>query len=367
MSHEEMQDLLEGYVEETLDRHTRRLVDEHLGGCEECRSILDGVAPVELGEAPLGSWGAREMRRAVRRGLFRVAFDAILVVLAIWLAAWGLSLAILHPLLIDRDDRPGAALRATADLAVMYNPGASVAEYEHRSDFLGMSAEVKLVTAVGTDLVDLGAVESHLGLFAFGSLQTGRLFPDLSDTDLALGGTEHLLTIPEGTVSTVQLQYEDPIDLEDATRLVETPHDVRVTWAGFAVDDPESTGSLALGGIVGYSACDSRPIEGEVSSGSSGGGSRSPFSEASSVARAADLVRGAVGNLLAHPELLDGMGASVTEAEQALARLERPMVRSLTVTGPTDQVIEFVDDAVPDSIAVVDIEFTNWFQPLCGR
>ena len=50
MSHDQIQDLLEGYVDETLDRGTRRQVEAHLAGCEECRAILEGIPPVELGD-----------------------------------------------------------------------------------------------------------------------------------------------------------------------------------------------------------------------------------------------------------------------------------------------------------------------------
>ncbi len=40
MTHEELQDLLEAYVDETLDRATRAEVDRHLAGCDECRAII---------------------------------------------------------------------------------------------------------------------------------------------------------------------------------------------------------------------------------------------------------------------------------------------------------------------------------------
>ncbi len=132
MTHEEIQDLLEGYVDETLDRATRREVDAHLATCDECRAVLEGVAPVDLGAVEPSSWTQRDMRRAVRRSMFRVAVDVVLLVIAVTLVAWLVSLTLIHPLIINRGGRAEAATIATADLAVMFNPGASVTEYAYR-------------------------------------------------------------------------------------------------------------------------------------------------------------------------------------------------------------------------------------------
>jgi anti-sigma factor RsiW len=109
MTHEEIQDLLEGYVDETLDRATRREVDAHLATCDECRAVLEGVAPVDLGAIEPSSWTQRDMRRAVRRSMFRVAVDVVLLVIAATLVAWLVSLTLIHPLIINRGGRAEAS------------------------------------------------------------------------------------------------------------------------------------------------------------------------------------------------------------------------------------------------------------------
>jgi hypothetical protein len=363
MTHDELQDLLEGYVDETLDRATRRTVDSHLAGCAECRQILDDVAPVDLGGVRSGTWTPGDMRRAVRRSLFRVALDAVIIVFSIWLVAWALSLLVVHPLVIDRGGRAGAAVTATADLGIMFNPGASIDEYEFRTDFLGVGVEVGLVTAVGADTVKLGTLESHLGPLAFGSRDTGRLFLQLSGPSEPVAGTNPLAGLPTGTVTTTEIGFEPPIDMARATELAETDLDVRVIWAGFALD-----GDLqGLGGSVGYTTCDTTRLETEVSSLSSGGGSGTPFSASPSVARAAELARAALADMLSYPGLLDGIGATVSEAEAALVMLEQPIVGSLVVTGPTEVIVDFIADAGPSWVRVMDVDFNNWYQALCGR
>ena len=363
MTHEDLQDLLEGYVDETLDRATRRTVDSHLAECAECRQILDDVAPVDLGEVPSGTWTPRDMRRAVRRSLFRVALDAVIIVFSIWLVAWALSLLVVHPLVIDRGGRAAAAVTATADLGIMFNPGASIDEYEFRTDFLGVGVSVGLVTAVGADTVEVGTLESHLGPLAFGSRDTGRLSPRLSDPSEPVAGTNPLAGLPAGTVTTTEIGFEPPLDMTWATELAETDLDVRVIWAGFAVD-----GELQeLGGPVGYSTCETTRQKTAVSSLSSGGGSGTPFSASPSVARAAELTSAALADMLSYPVLLDGIGATVSEAEAALVMLEQPTVVSLVVTGPTQEIVDFIDDAGPSWIQVMDVDFDNWYRTLCGR
>jgi hypothetical protein len=71
--------------------------------------------------------------------------------------------------------------------------------------------------------------------------------------------------------------------------------------------------------------------------------------------------------LIDHPDLLQGINSSSEEAESALAELDNPLVASLVVTGPTKEIVRFIEEGAPDVVNVLALDFTNWFQPLCGR
>ncbi|HLF42372.1 MAG TPA: zf-HC2 domain-containing protein [Acidimicrobiia bacterium] len=369
MTHDEIQDLLEGYVDETLDRAARREVDAHLATCEGCRAILEGVAPVDLGSVEPSSWTARDMRRAVRRSMLRVAVDAVLIVIAATLVAWLVSLTLLHPLVINRGGRAEAATVATADLAVMFNPGVGVTEYLTSTSLLGRSVEVTLGRPVGNRIVEVGELATRIGVLGFGGLEGGRFFAYL-DTDLAgYGDEEDLGLVSEGTVATVELWYEDPIDVETAADLIESDADVRIVWAGFAVGVPSSSGhgALAPGGVIGYGTCDGSVFEGDFGSSAGEGGSRTGFGMPASIDRALSETRRSVDNLAAFPDLLDGIGVSVSSAEAVLRDLADPEVSLLVVTGPTTEILTFLEETAPTSTRVIDVDFINWSQPMCGR
>jgi hypothetical protein len=365
VNHEEIQDRLEGYVDETLDRETRREVDAHLATCAECQAILEEVAPVELGDGGSSAWAPVDMRRAVRRSMFRVALDTVLLLIATILVAWLLSLTLLHPLVINRGGRAEAATVATVDLAVMFNPGASLTEYAYSSHLLGRTSQAIVVLPVGNDTRELASIESRIGLFAFGDADGGRLFPFFSGGEQPLGGEDRLEAVADGTVATVQLSYQTPIDLASAEKLAATVADVRVVWAGFSVGGLES--GLAPTGVLGYGTCDQRSIDPSGAPGSSGGGSGEGLGHPVSVARALSETVRALGNLVDHPDLIQGIGATPEELDAALGELETPRVSSLVVTGPTQEVLRFIDEATPDAVGVLAIDFMNWFEPLCGR
>ena len=364
MTHDEIQDRLEGYVDETLDRSTRREVDAHLATCEDCRTILEGVAPVDLGGIEPSTWAPREMRRAVRRSMFRVAVDAVLLLIAVALVAWLVSLTLIHPLVINRGGRADAATIASADLAVMFNPGASVTEYAYHSHLLSRTSEVTVAMPVGALPREVATLASTIGPLAFGDSNGGRLFPFFSGEGEAIGGQEQLEAVGDGTVATVLLRYETPLDMEEAGQLTDSEADVRVVWSGFSVG--EGSG-LSPSGVLGYGTCGARPIEVSGAIGASGGGSGSSFGQAASIDDALSETVRALTNISDHPDLLEGIGATPEEADTALTELNDPRVSSLVVTGPTEEVIDFIEEAAPDVVNVLALDFTNWFQPLCGR
>jgi len=139
MTHEQIQDLLEDYVDERLDRSTRKEVDTHLQTCAECRAVLDGVAPIDLG-ALGGTWDAPSMRRAVRRSLLRTAFDTATVLFVGWLTVLVLSSFLIQPLIVNRGSRAEAATVATADVVSLFNPGVSVTDYRFESGILSRTS-----------------------------------------------------------------------------------------------------------------------------------------------------------------------------------------------------------------------------------
>ncbi|MET0565372.1 MAG: zf-HC2 domain-containing protein [Acidimicrobiia bacterium] len=365
MTHEEIQELLEGYVDETLDRATRREVDIHLATCDECRSILDGVAPVELG-SPAGSWDQKAMGRAVRRSILRVAADALLLLFAGWIAAWLLSLLILQPFVLNRGGRAVAATVATADLAILSNPGVTMSEYAYHSAFLSRTTEVDVSLPVGSAVKEVGSIQSRIGLFAFGSADGGPLWPVLYDEN-ELGGEESLRAVGEGTVATVQVWFEDAIEVDTAQAMVGTPADVSVVWAGFEVAGVEGS-ALAPAGVLGYGTCSSQYFTApETAAGSSGGGSGDYLGMPASVSGALEETQRALRNLLDYPELTAGTGASVEDVTEALERLETPMVEELVVTGPTGELLDFIDEVDPTAVSILAIDFLNWSEPPCAR
>jgi hypothetical protein len=299
--------------------------------------------------------------------MLRVAADALLLLFIGWLAAWTLSLLIVQPLILNRGDRAVAATLATVDAAIMLNPGATVVGYSYRSGLAARVTEVDLGLPVGSAVKDLGTIDSRIGLLGFGDLDGGRLFPFLSDATDRGGGEEGLISVGAGTVATVDLWFEPSMDPAAAQAIVDLEGaDVSVVWAGFEVADEEGS-DLAPGGILGYGTCGSFPITVSDAAGSSGGGSGTAPGGPASVTRALDETRRAIGSLFQHPDLLAGLGASVDDASVALARLQRPQVAELVVTGPTPEILRFIDEAEPDAVSVIDFEFINWSQPPCGR
>ena len=371
-THDEIQNLLESYVDETLNRETYRLVTGHLDGCDECRAILDEVAPVDLSGLGGGRVDERALRRSVRRAMRRTVFDASLMLLAAFMAFWLVGLLVVQPLVVNRGDRAASAARATLDLAVMVNEGAYVDEFSISSGPLSREFTAGLQLPVGSSSVDLESVQMWIGLFAVGSTSPY--------VDVGGGGGDasaQLSNLGQGTVATVALRFDRPLSIAEAQQFADsTEHDVRLVWVGFRIDAGDSfSGDLfGPGAVLGYSTCGARSgFSDDFLAATSAGSSGSPtLSNASSVERALGEVRGAVENLVEHPGLLEApswMRATedlVTAAATHLA-LPDPGVASLVVTGPTLEVSGFLDQANPDSASVLAVDFYNWSTPVCGR
>ena len=322
MTHDEIQDLLEGYVDETLDRATRREVDAHLATCDECREILEGVAAVDLGVIEPSSWTPADMRRAVRRSMFRVAVDVVLLVIAATLVAWLVSLTLIHPLIINRErpSRSGHHRHCRSGRHVQ-SRGERRRNTWYQSHLLSRTSEVTVSMPVGALPREIGSIESTIGPLAFGDANGGMLFPYLSGLEEAIGGQDRLEAVGDGTVATVLMGFETPLDMEAAGELLESDADVRVVWAGFAVG--ESSG-LSSAGVLGYGTCGSPSMELSGAIGASGGGSGGFFGEPASIDDALAETRRAVDNLIDHPDLLEGIGSDLEEADSVLLRTGQP-------------------------------------------
>jgi hypothetical protein len=370
MTHDELQDLLEAYVDETLDRTARAAVDSHLAGCEECRAILDDVPAVQLGRIEPPGFDDRAMRRAVRTTLLRLAFNVVGVFVVGWLTLSLLGFLVFQPFIVDRGGRAAAATQATQDLAVMLNPGASLEDAMHNSGIIRRTSEATVVIPVGSRPVELGTIETVIGPLSFSSDHGGNVFPFL-DSNYLGEASEVLPAVGDGTVALVELYFDSPISAERAQQLADSAIDVRVVWAGFALGDGDPTGTgIEPGGTVGYGTCDVRESDSDVIRAASGGYGRTPFQLQPSIARALDATRASLDNLADHHDLIAGLGSIATRDSASAARdylADHSEVRTLVVTGPSPELLRFIDEAGGAKALVREIDFLNWNQPLCGK
>lgn len=377
-THEEIQDLLEGYVDETLDRDTYRVVAEHLAGCEECRTILDGVAPVDLSGLVGGAVDQRTLRRSVRRAMWRTVIDAALMLVALVMTVWLVGTLVFQPLIVNRGGRAAAAARATYDLAVMFNDGASVSSFDIDSTSFQRTFTVDLSLPVGSGLVDMGTVSTRIAMVGFGDADGGRLTPYVENLDTGGDAQERLERLGSGTVATVAVRFDEPISIGRAQQLADSSaHDVRVVWAGFPVDATEERSGIPFnpGSIVGYGTClgPERLDDDYFGATSAGGGGPSIRFWPASIDGALTEVRRALSNLVEHPalatELPDPEAGSPERIQQALAYLSQPDpgVVSLVVTGPTAEILGFLNEADTTWTSVLAVDLYNWTIPVCGR
>lgn len=370
MNHEEAQELLEEYVDERLDPPVRDQLENHLGECSDCRSLLDGVAPVDLEALGTAEVDERTLRRSVRRALWRTVIDAAVMLIALGLGLFIISNFVVHPLLMNRGERAEAVARATYDVAGMFNPGAFVDDFTVDSGVLDRTFTATVQMPIGAGRADLGTVSSQIGLFGSG----GDTIWPFADSDPRVGSARELLgRLGGGTVATVSVDFYPAIPVDQAQLLADSPgSDVSVVWAGFLVTEaaPEVAASDPLR-LLGYSTCvgtDEIP-PGVFDSYSANVGGYFGVS-GPSVRNALQEVRRSINHLAEHPDvaarLLEG---GVEESVQRVAAYladNDPRVESLVVTGPTDEILEFIDRADSKDGRVLAVDFYNWLRPVCG-
>ena len=375
MNHTEIQDLLEDYVDDKLDRATRKQVDEHLRTCEQCRALLDDVAPVEIAALGPARFDERVMRRTARRSMFRTAYNTLLLLLAAAIAVWLFSALVFQPYVINRGGRAADAARATMDVTSMTNPGAIITDGQIQSGLFDrdMAFDVALQVGSGTD--DLGTVEVRLGAFGLSGTDGTVPWPYLLDDDSS-DARDQIGHLGPGTVATLQIDFIDPITVEHAQAIADDiEYDIRVTWAGFAIGDPEDDlNPLAPGGFLGYGTClGADPIPYETLGATSAGFGSVPGGAPSSVGGALDSVIAGLDNLEEHPEWLQHLTFEETDGSEVAGAIDElnddPRVRSLVVTGPSDEVARYLADETAEIAfaRVLAIDFYNWSPGVCGR
>ncbi len=377
MKHEEFQDLLEGYVDETLDRPTRRTVDSHLSECDECRAILDHVHPVDLSEYGTSTVDDRAMRRIVRRSILRTAVDAALVLVVGVLVLGLLSALIFQPLVINRGGRAANAVRASVDMATMLNPGAVVTGFQMQPGLVDRDISIEVLLPVGSGTHDLGPLEASLGALSLVRSDGGPPWGFIGPEGFDGSAVEQLSRLGEGTVATIMVSYDRPLSVDEAQQIADgAAHDIRVTWAGFDVSEPaDAIPAWLPGQSLGYATCiGERDIPDEVFEATSSGFGRSMNSDPASIRTALEATRDGLANVLESPALTesvtDSIGAPPNELIRVMNRLnaDDPGVVSLVMTGPSVELQAFlIDSGAANTARVLAVDFYNWSTPVCGR
>jgi Putative zinc-finger len=375
MNHTEVEELLEDFVDDKLDRATRREVDAHLRTCEECRALLDEVAPVELAAVGPTRFDERAMRRTARRSVLRTAFNTLVLLLGAVIVLWLFSALVFQPFVINRGGRAADAARATVDVTSMTNPGVVVIDGQIHSGLFDRHMSFTAVRQVGSGTEDLGPVEVSLGAFALTGPDGSAPWPSLGDQEYS-DARDQITHLGSGTVATMQIDLADSITVEAAQAIADdTEYDIRVTWAGFEIGDVESDpGPLASGGSLGYGTClNADSISDETLGASSASFTRSSGGAPAMVEGALDSVIAALENLEEHPEWLQHLafqGIDNSEVVDVTNELkDNPRVRTLVITGPSEEIARYVGDNTNriGFAGILAIDFYNWSPGVCGR
>jgi hypothetical protein len=375
MTHEEIQDLLEDFVDDKLDRATRKEVHQHLETCAECRAILDTVAPVDMSALGEGGFDERAMRRTARRSVLRTAFNALVLVLAGFILVWLFSAFVYQPLVINRGGRAGDAAQATIDVTSMITPGAVVTGGSINSGLFDRTMTFDVILPVGSTSTSIGPVEVILGTASLTGPDGVNPWPYLGPQEFQEAG-DQMRHLGDNTVATLQVELAEPITVDEAQAIADEPgQDVRVVWAGFDLRDSEGEPlAIASGGTLGYGTCIAPYAfsEDTLAATSAGFTIESGFPTAS-IQTALGSVIAALENLEDHPEWLVHLTFQQTDRAvlaDAIDTLEtNPTVRTMVVTGPSDQVARFLDDRGDEVMTsqILAVDFYNWAPGLCGR
>jgi hypothetical protein len=296
------------------------------------------------------------------------------MLLAGWIVVWFLSILLFQPLVVNRGGRAIAAIQASIDIPTMINPGASVTGGQIQSGIFEREVEIDLVLPVGSGVRTLGPLSLRLGALNLVGVDQFEPWPYLVETDFLGSAREQLANLGGGTVSTVQLFWTDFMTVAESQAIAdETEHDVRVIWAGFDVLSQTGPISWVPGGILGYGTCvGPETFDEELLGATSASFHRSVNQQPTSIQGALTSANIGLANLLEHPELLAYIHSSDGDSEvrAVAASLEREsLVRTLVITGPSDEIASFLDGYSSDEVTgqVLAIDFYDWNPGLCGR
>ena len=164
------------------------------------------------------------------------------------------------------------------------------------------------------------------------------------------------------------------MSIDQAQSLTDTAtSDVSVVWAGFLLSDADpAIAALDPLRMLGYSTCvgtDQLPPDLFGASSASAGSSFG--SSTASVRNALQEVRRSLSHLADNPDvaaqLLDGRVQDSVQRAAAYIADTDPRVETLVVTGPTDEILRFFDEADSNDGLVLAVDFYNWSGPVCGR
>jgi len=376
MTHSEIQDLLEAFVDDALDRPTRKLVEAHVADCAECQSILDDVAAVDLSGLVGGVVDEKMLKRSVRKAMRRTIADAVLVLVAGWIIIWFIGAALLQPLVVNRSGRAASAARATVDMAIMLNPGVTITDVQIDSNWLSRVVTAEVGMAVGTATQPRGTIATRIGAFRFSGESGASFFPYVNSDSSTTIDPPGLMRLGDATVATVQVWFDEPISLARAQQLADSPaNDVRVIWAGFPTSVSSSDPSMAENfgnGMIGYGTCGASFPEDDFFGATSASFSGTGMFEPASIQNALDQVRRSLVNLAASPAVADAAtfgpnGPEEVAAATNLLSTDDPGVISLVVTGPSVEVAGFLKETGVPIAGLLGVDFYNWSSPICGR
>jgi hypothetical protein len=370
MNHEEAKKLLEQYAGGQLEASVREELEEHIAGCSKCRSILDETIPIDLGALTPGKVDERSLRRSVRRTLWRTALNAAVLLVTAFVVLAAVSTLVVQPLLMNRGGRAAAVARATYDVVGMFNEGAIVSDFSIDSGVFDRTFSAKVELPVGAGMADVGVVSAHIGVF--GSVDTFWPYVD-SSSRIAGAAPEVLARLGSGTVATVAARFYEPIAIDQAQLLADSSEaDVSVIWAGFLLNEAnQDVAARDPLRTLGYSTCVGTDQLSPRLFGASSADAGSDFGASpSSVSNALQEVKRSLNQLVEYPNLSDRLFEGGAEAVQRAATYladNEPKVETLVVTGPTDEILKFLDEAGTNNGLVLAVDFYNWNGPVCGR